>query len=153
MVWKTWYPKLKKCLPFAFLLSIIAGLLIDVDHLFDYIIAYGPSFYYSRFMTGRMFLTSGKAILLFHGYEYALILLIAARIVKNKKLKFFLAVVTASYFFHLVTDIVLFGVPVQEYSILYRYLTDFHIWYSKGLADFIIARIQFRCFYVPFLCR
>lgn len=118
----------KKYLPICIILSLVSGLLIDVDHLFDYFIAFGLNFHYNSFMNGDMFLKTRKTYVLFHGFEYVIIMFLCIPFIHKKRNKLFLTILAVSLFLHICTDIVLFGSPIKSYFITYRILTGFTSW-------------------------
>jgi len=101
--------------------GVIGGFFIDVDHILEYFFAFGPHFNVTYFIQGRQFLLSNRMILIFHAWEYAPILLLAAWLVRRRQsLSVFILTLTFGAMVHLVTDCVLNNYPPRNYSILYR---------------------------------
>lgn len=111
-------------------LGIIAGLIggffIDLDHVLEYFLVYGPHFNIVYFFEGRQFLSSNQIHLWFHGWEYIPILLLAAWLLRRKKaVSIFLAAMIFGASLHLITDCLINQYPPRNYSLLYRYSQNF----------------------------
>ena len=50
------------------------GVFIDLDHLFDYVVAFGFHWDIDNFLNGSHFKLNGKVYVPFHAYEYVLLL-------------------------------------------------------------------------------
>ncbi|NTW13967.1 MAG: hypothetical protein HGA31_02975 [Candidatus Moranbacteria bacterium] len=122
VVWKIWNK------PFvSFAAAVAGGVLIDLDHFIDYFLAFGFSFNPDYFTHGYQFLQSGKIYVLFHGWEYAIILLIGLFFVKRKPVlqSVFLAL-ALGMLLHLCFDMFANeGLMFKSYSVLYRIHNDF----------------------------
>jgi len=99
----------------------------DMDHFIDYFLALGFKFDLGYFSHGYQFLQSGKIYMLFHGWEYVIILLAVAFLVKKqlvlKSVSFALAL---GMFFHLCFDTFQNdGMSVKAYSIIFRASKNF----------------------------
>ncbi len=125
-VWKAFGGN-KKTLTICLFLSLVTGILIDVDHLFEYFLAYGINFNYNDFMTGMMFKTLDKTYVVFHGYEYVAILGILILLVKKRTMKMYVTILTLSMLFHIFIDVYFANVSLQQYSILYRFFHGFQV--------------------------
>jgi len=68
---------------------LITGFLIDSDHLIDYFVFSKGRFNYSQFKSGSYFDDSGKVYVFFHGFEFAIILIILGIVVSNLSWLFF----------------------------------------------------------------
>jgi hypothetical protein len=122
LVWKI-YRKLF----WAFFCSMLAGVLVDFDHFIDYFLAYGWSFNFYYFIKGYEFMKNNKNYTFFHGWEYVAILLLLWLLVKNKFAKTIFLALTLGLFFHLAADVVIDGVPVKSYSIMYKIKNNFDV--------------------------
>lgn len=111
----------------SFVGGILGGLLIDMDHLLDYLFTFGFNFRLDYFISGYQFLKSDKIYVLFHGWEYVIILLAVGYIIKNIKLKSFIFALAIGAFFHLSSDVVLNGMSLKFYSIIFRAKNGFEI--------------------------
>lgn len=124
VVWKLW----KKPVA-SFAGGILGGFLIDLDHFIDYLLAFGLSFNIDYFLQGYQFLKSGKIYILFHGWEYVIILLLIAFLLKKRLiLKSIFLALAIGVFFHLATDLTINdGTTFRGYSIIYRMTNNFEI--------------------------
>lgn len=104
----------------SFMGGALGGFLIDLDHLIDYFLAFGFNFKPDYFINGYQFLKSDKIYVLFHGWEYVIILFGAVYVIKNLKLKSFLFALALGAFFHLSADVVINNASVRFYSIIFR---------------------------------
>ena len=108
--------------------GILGGFFIDLDHFIDYFLAFGLKFNLDYFSHGYQFLKSGKVYVLFHGWEYVIILIAVVFVLKSKRWKAFLFAIALGAFFHLGTDLVIDeGMSIKNYSVLYRARNDFLI--------------------------
>lgn len=112
---------------FSFLAAIVGGFLIDVDHLVDYYIAFGFYFRLDYFLKGYQFLESDKLYIFLHGWEYGIILLVVAFIVREKITRSVFLALALGLFFHLTTDVFLNSMPAKSYSLVYRIKNEFSI--------------------------
>lgn len=106
--------------------GILGGFLIDLDHVLEYFIVYGPTFNLQYFLQSRQFLVSDKIRLYFHAWEYFPILLILAFIFRKKnnlKLIFFTFAMAGAI--HLVSDVFINGYYFKYYSLIYRYQKNY----------------------------
>jgi len=110
------------------LTGFLGGFLIDLDHVLEYFLFFGPSFNLSYFFDGRQFLLSNKIYLWFHAWEYIPLLLLAALIFKKSRLAktIFITLAFASGV-HLLTDTLVNLCSVRNYSLLYRARGNFAV--------------------------
>ena len=107
-------------------IGFIGGFLIDLDHVLEYFFVYGLNFNLIYFLQGRQFLISDKIQLWFHAWEYVVILLILAYLLKKKNtVKVVLVTLALAIGVHLATDSVINHYPPQFYSLSYRASLDF----------------------------
>lgn len=112
----------------SFVFAIIGGFLVDFDHLLDYYLAFGWNFNFYWFSKGYEFLKSDKIYLLFHGWEYVIILLSLGLFLKNIKIKTLILALAFGLFLHLSGDVIMNeGLTVKSYSVVYRIKNDFQI--------------------------
>lgn len=123
--WRFYYPNDMRKLFLAGIVSSITGIWVDLDHFIDYFLYYGPSFHLTQFLQGSEFASSNKLYIFFHAYEYVLILVILFVLFKDKLQKFLVATLAISLILHIGIDIATFGVPLQAYSLIYRFATNF----------------------------
>ncbi|QQG44065.1 MAG: hypothetical protein HYW86_04345 [Candidatus Roizmanbacteria bacterium] len=108
--------------------AFIGGILIDLDHIIDYVLAFGLTFNLNFFLEGYQFLKTDKLFLFFHAYEYAFILgILFWFIKKNIKLKAFILALAISMFLHLIFDSYTNKIYVRSYFILERLNQNFDL--------------------------
>ncbi len=109
--------------------GFIGGFLIDLDHFIDYYLAFGLNWNWRYFEKGYSFLKLDKIYVLFHGWEYVIILVLLVFLFRNKCLKMIFLSLALGVFFHLVTDVIIDDVPIRSYSLNYRIKHEFKIVY------------------------
>ena len=110
----------------TFIAAIIGGFFIDLDHVLEYFLYYGPHFNLNYFLTGREFLLSDKIHLFFHAWEYIPILLLVSYFLrKRRNLAIFVFTLCLAGSFHLVSDVFINKYPFKFYSISYRASQNF----------------------------
>lgn len=104
--------------------SFFSGFLIDADHLLDYIREYGFRIDIKEFF--RLFHETRfkKLLLIFHAWEWVLVLLILAALLKWNR---FILGVTIGVFQHLVFDQMRNGVTPWGYFFIYRATKKFSV--------------------------
>ena len=107
------------------LAALAGGVLVDIDHLIDYFLAFGFDFKMDYFLSGYQFLRSGKIYILFHGWEYVVVLIVLASVVKNKFYKSVFLAVALGLFFHLSADSIINNIPAKSYWLTYRAENNF----------------------------
>jgi hypothetical protein len=122
IVWRIWRKPI-----LAISAAMLGGVLVDIDHFADYFLAYGWNFSWSYFIKGFEFLKSDKLYVLFHGWEYVVILLLVAIILKNKAAKSAFLALSLALFFHLVADVIMDKVPPKSYSVVFRAENNFNL--------------------------
>lgn len=135
ITWKFFSLGDRKSLALSLMFAFLGGVLIDLDHFIDHFITFGFNFNYDYFIKGEYFLRSGKAYILFHGFEYVALFGIAAILLKSKKRKMILSALAFGMLFHLLIDTFLFANPIRGYFILYRILHGFNVDMSGGVLD------------------
>lgn len=114
---------------FALLGAILGGFFIDIDHLIDYFLAFGAKFKMKHFLKGDQFLKSDKIYVLFHGWEYGILLLIVSLGAQlQAPAGVFIFALGLGGLFHLVADTAInHGMSFKAYSIVYRAVNSFKI--------------------------
>lgn len=113
--------------------GVLAGTLIDLDHLIEYWLVFGWSFNLSHFVQGFEYLESAKMRVVFHGWEYVIMLLAAywalGRFTRPwaGTVGAILLGVALGFFLHLSADSLINGIPVRSYSIVYRIVHGFEM--------------------------
>ena len=116
--------------PWAIGIALLGGFFVDVDHLIDYFLVFGFHFDLMSFLGGDQFLKSDKLYLLFHGWEYVILILLFLVFVKNKIFKIIMLIFAVSLFFHLIIDSFSNdGMTIKSYSLIYRARNSFNIDY------------------------
>ena len=105
------------------LLCFVVSILVDVDHLYDFFVAYGFSFDYKKFWTFDFFGKNQKIILPLHGWEYCVVLFALSLLFNNIIILGVASGLAAHYFVDTFTNFVVPG----TYFILYRYKIGFNI--------------------------
>jgi hypothetical protein len=108
-----------------FIGSFLGEFLLDIDHLFDYVIAFGPRFNLEYFLNGTMFEKTNMIILPFHSWELIIIAAIGAWLVKNRSIRIMLISFMIGVFLHLAYDTVYNHIYIQGYSFIYRFIHNF----------------------------
>ncbi|MDO8566245.1 MAG: hypothetical protein Q7S04_03620 [Candidatus Moranbacteria bacterium] len=113
----------------SFISGFLGGVLIDLDHLIDYFLAFGSRWNLSYFIRGYQFLKSDKVYVLFHGWEYVILLAIVVWAVgAQSSLGVALFALGLGGLFHLIADTLInHGMSFRAYSILYRLVNKFEV--------------------------
>jgi hypothetical protein len=109
------------CLFFA----LLAGFFVDIDHFFDYIMAYGFIWNFQKFIHEDYFNDTGHNFVLLHNFELVFILALIAFFIRKRENRIFFMIMTTSLLLHIVTDIFLADGIFKEYFLIYRILTGF----------------------------
>jgi len=114
--------------PFYMILSaILAGFLIDVDHLIDYFLTF-KKFNLKRFLKSQQFTISNRVIKIFHSWELVILFLIISYLfLYNPLIQGIFISASLSMFIHLLSDCIINREPIIFYFLLYRYKNNFLI--------------------------
>jgi len=139
IIWRIFKPKN----PFwAFLGGFLGGFCIDFDHFIDYFLAFGFNFKLDYFIHGYSFLKTDKIHILFHGWEYVILLVMLGFILAKTntrpvalrrnatgvKIQLLIFAIALGAFFHLGTDVVLNeGLTAKSYSLILRAKNGFQM--------------------------
>jgi len=106
----------------SFLAGFLGGFLIDIDHLIDYFIAFGPKFRLSYFLRGYSFLKNDKIYVLFHGWEYVILSVITLLVIRpSAEIAAGIWGLTLGAFLHLVADrYINSGMSYKAYSLFFE---------------------------------
>lgn len=122
--------------------ALIGGFFIDLDHLFDYFLAFGSDFRINYFFRGYQFLKSDRIYLPLHSAELAIILITVPLFIKKfrpqlpalpaGRLNYFITLLLLfsfglSLFFHLCTDAMINELPARSYFLTYRIARNFRL--------------------------
>jgi len=106
--------------------GVLGGFLIDLDHVLEYFFVFGLNFNIFHFFSGWQFLKSDKIYIIFHAWEWLLLLLLLAWILKRyRNVKIFLIILAWAMAVHLVSDSLINYYPWKFYAISYRASQDF----------------------------
>lgn len=113
----------------SFVGGILGGVLIDLDHLIDYFLAFKWQWKLAYFLKGYQFLKSDKVYVLFHGWEYVVFLGLVVLIVDmNAGVRVGLFALGLGALFHLIVDtFVNHGMTFRGYSFFYRLQRGFDV--------------------------
>lgn len=101
--------------------AISGGFLIDLDHLLEYFLVFGPQLNLTHFFQGREFLTSGLIHLWFHAWEWlALLAVLAWLLAKKRTVKIILLTLALAMAGHMISDSLINHYPFKFYSLSYR---------------------------------
>ena len=106
-------------------LCLLASFLIDVDHLFDFWMAYGFSLDLGKFFEINFFKINGKVFVPFHSWELVGLILLLSKFAK--KYKWVLLTVSLAMFGHILWDAISYKIVAIDYSLIYRSVHDFKI--------------------------
>ncbi len=124
IVWRFYHKPL-----FSFGAAFFGAVLIDLDHLIDYFMAFGFHFSLISFIHGVQFAKNEKIYVLFHGWEYVILLLGLAWLAKSgMRLKVMALALSLGAFFHLVIDVnINDGMTLRSYSVVYRSMHHYEL--------------------------
>jgi hypothetical protein len=124
IVWRFWRSPI-----ISFGAAFLGAVLIDLDHLIDYFLAFGFHFNLTAFIAGEQFAKSDKIYVLFHGWEYSILLAIVAWFLKGHvRVQGAICALALGMFFHLLIDVnINHGMTIPGYSLSYRYLKGYRM--------------------------
>lgn len=110
------------------ILSILISLFLDIDHYFDFLLANNFSDWrLLEFLKTDYFHSSKKVYVLFHGWEYVILLLIIGLKCKIKKWKSCILTISFVMFGHLLLDQFSYSATLFAYSLIWRIINDFNL--------------------------
>lgn len=107
------------------LLCILASFLIDVDHLFDFWMAYGFSLDLKTFFKTDFFEINGKVFVPFHSWELIAIIFLLSTIIK--KYKWPMLAIGLAMLTHVLWDAFSYKIAIADYSLMYRAAHNFQV--------------------------
>jgi len=119
--------KIYKNAKISFISTLISGFFVDFDHFIDYFLAFGSKFNLNYFINGYQFLKSDKIYILFHGWEYVIVLLAFLIIIKDKLFKTVFLGLALGLIFHLTSDVVIDGIHPKTYYLIQRIKSGFNV--------------------------
>jgi|SRR3989339_931223 len=110
----------------AAIVCLCYSIFIDLDHLFDFFLYNkGISFNIALFFSSNFFLANGKACVLLHGWEYAIILLTLSLFLR--KYRDIYVALSFAIIGHLLIDQFCYGMSPFKYFLVYRWMYGFGI--------------------------
>jgi len=107
------------------IIALLASFLIDLDHLFDFWMAYGFSLNAVEFFEIDFFNINQAVYVPLHSWE--LISLIIALGLLFKKYRWELLTIGLAMLFHVAWDVVSYRIMPIDYSLIYRFLNNFSL--------------------------
>ena len=97
--------------------GLLAGFLVDLDHLFDYFMAYGPHWNFQHFIHEDYLNLVGYNynFVFLHDFELVFFFGLIAVFLKNKEKRIFFGIMATSLFLHLTIDIVIGSGGARNY--------------------------------------
>lgn len=135
VLWRNFGSNDRKSFLISLAFTFLGGVLIDIDHFFDYFLSFGFNFNYDYFLNGEYFLRTHKAYIVFHALEYVIITGLFAVFFKDRRKKMIFYGLALGILSHILIDIFLFPNPIRGYFILYRMLNGFNVDMSEGVLD------------------
>ncbi len=110
------------------MLSFFVSMFLDADHYIDFLLANN----FSNLNPFLVFFTdyfqfSGKVYVLFHGWEYVILLLLLFVWFKSKRCDLYLLVIALAMFGHLLLDQFTYPAVSFTYSVFGRFFYDFDL--------------------------
>ncbi len=113
-------------LGWCILAGFCAGFLVDLDHVLEYFLVYGLNFNLVYFLQGRQFIISDKIHLWFHAWEYVLIFILLAYLLKKINIaKIIFVTLALALSVHLLSDSFINRYSPLFYTLSYRVGADF----------------------------
>jgi len=104
---------------------LLSSLLIDVDHIADYLRTVGPHWDTRALTTGSYFASSGRVMVLLHSWELAVVMVLIGLIVGDRKYSAPLLGLGIGMIGHLAVDQVWYRQPWSSYFLVMRWLHGF----------------------------
>jgi hypothetical protein len=105
--------------------ALLSSLLIDVDHIVDYLWTVGPHWDARALTTGSYFASSGRVMVLLHSWELAVVMVVIGLIVGDKKYSVPLLGLGVGMIGHLFVDQIWYKQPWATYFLVVRWLHGF----------------------------
>ena len=113
---------------YVILIALMGGFFIDLDHLIDYFLAFGPKFNLAYFLKGYSFLKTDKIYVLFHSWELVFIFFVLTFQRSNvRTFQPILLSFSLSLFLHLIVDVLTNNMKPQSYFLYYRIRNKFEL--------------------------
>ena len=106
-------------------LCLFVSFAIDLDHLFDYWMAYGLNFNHVNFLRLDFFYINKKVFVPFHSWELiSLIFILSATI---RKYRWLILTIGLAMLGHVLWDAFSYRIAIEDYSLVYRAARDFQV--------------------------
>lgn len=105
--------------------TLLSSLLIDVDHIVDYLRTVGPRWDASALTTGSYFASSGRVMVLLHSWELAVAMVMIGLIAGDRKYSIPLLGLGVGMIGHLFVDQITYSQPWATYFLVVRWLHGF----------------------------
>ena len=132
--------------------SLAGGFLIDMDHLFDYFMAFGFRLKLSYFFKGYQFSKSDRLYIPLHSYELTGICITLFAATFQYTHYYYIAsiglTISISMLTHLILDVFLNRIPFKTYSLVYRMTHGFMLKYlvsRKHYEEHLRKKRLFKC--------
>jgi hypothetical protein len=125
--WLIFSGKSKMILLWCLFFGLLAGFFVDLDHLFDYVMAYGFHWNFQLFVHEDYLNLPGYNynFVLLHDFELVFLFGLIAAFLKNKEKRIFFGIMATSLFLHILVDVVIGSGGLINYFLVYRILTGF----------------------------
>lgn len=105
--------------------TLLSSLLMDIDHILDYLLTVGLYWDVRALTTGSYFTSSGRVIVLFHSWELAVFMAVIGLIVGNGKYSVPLLGFGVGMIGHLFVDQITYRQPWATYFLTARWVHGF----------------------------
>lgn len=111
------------------LATVLFGIFIDLDHLFDYFAHFGPTFNLANFFNVSSYMgPAGKIYVPLHGWEFIFLLAILGKILERRfEIKGLMWAIVLVYGTHLLWDHFSINHHPLAYFFTYRFLNNFSL--------------------------
>jgi hypothetical protein len=104
---------------------LLTSLLMDADHLLDYVLTMGATVDLSAVASGRYFEQSGRVVVALHSWELALSLLVLGLVPRVRAHRAALFGIGVGMLGHMAVDQVWYGAPVGHFFLVLRAMHGF----------------------------
>jgi len=104
---------------------LVSSIVIDVDHIVDYLLTVGFRWNTSALMTGSYFRESGRVIVFLHSWELAVVLVVIGSTFADKRVAIPLLGLGVGMLGHLAVDQATYQQPWATYFLLARVMHGF----------------------------
>lgn len=111
----------------------LTGFLLDIDHLFDYFLYYGPQFSLDTFLQTNHFVDAQTVYVPLHSWEISILLIFLGIKSEPKKVQALFLALGLSLGGHLIWDQITNPANILAYSFIYRILNNFTLDAYHGL--------------------